>query len=104
MSGALAQRLEVQLQGLVQGVGFRPTVHRLAQRHRLRGWVGNCAEGAELVVEGPGPELKAFLAALPQQLPARCRIDSLQQQWGSAQGEPQGFRISAPSSSGAAGG
>jgi len=103
LSGALAQRLEVQLQGLVQGVGFRPTVHRLAQHHRLRGWVGNCAEGAELVVEGPGPELEAFLAALPQQLPARCRIDSLQQHWGPARGEPQGFRISAPSSSGAAG-
>ena len=102
MSGALAQRLEVQLQGLVQGVGFRPTVHRLAQRHQLRGWVGNCAEGAELVVEGPGPELEAFLAALPQQLPPRCRIDSLQQHWGPARGEPQGFRISAPSSSGAA--
>lgn len=103
MIGALAQRLEVQLQGLVQGVGFRPTVHRLAQRHRLRGWVGNCAEGAELVLEGPGPELEAFLAALPQQLPPRCRIDSLQQHWGPARGEPQGFRISAPSSSGAAG-
>ncbi|MCX5937092.1 MAG: carbamoyltransferase HypF [Cyanobium sp. LacPavin_0920_WC12_MAG_62_9] len=103
MSGALEQRLEVQLQGLVQGVGFRPTVHRLAQRHRLRGWVGNSELGAELVVEGPGPELKAFLAALPQQLPPRCRIDSLQQQWGPARGEPQGFRISAPSSSRAAG-
>ena len=103
MSGALEQRLEVQLQGLVQGVGFRPTVHRLAQRHRLRGWVGNCAEGAELVVEGPGPELEAFLAALPQQLPPRCRIDSHQQHWGPARGEPQGFRISAPSASRAAG-
>ena len=103
MSGALEQRLEVQLQGLVQGVGFRPTVHRLAQRHRLRGWVGNCAKGAELVVEGPGPELEAFLAALPQQLPPRCRIDSLQQHWGPARGEPQGFRISAPSSGRAAG-
>ena len=103
MIGALEQRLEVQLQGLVQGVGFRPSVHRLAQQHQLRGWVGNCPEGAELVVEGPGPELEAFLAALPQQLPPRCRIDSRQQQWGPARGEPQGFRIAAPSSSRAAG-
>ena len=103
MSDSLEQRLEVQLQGLVQGVGFRPTVHRLAQQHRLRGWVGNCLLGAELVVEGPGPQLEAFLAALPQQLPPRCRIDSLQQHWGPARGEPQGFRISPPSSSRAAG-
>ena len=103
LSDAIEQRLQVQVQGLVQGVGFRPTVHRLAQRHRLRGWVGNCELGAELVAEGPGPELEAFLAALPQQLPPRCRIDVLQQQWGPARGEPQGFRIAAPSASRAAG-
>jgi hydrogenase maturation protein HypF len=91
------QRLDVQLQGLVQGVGFRPYVHRLAQRHQLRGWVGNGSEGAELVVEGPGPQLKAFLAVLAEQLPPRCRIDSLQQQWGPARGEPPGFRMATPS-------
>ncbi|MBV8524029.1 MAG: acylphosphatase, partial [Acetobacteraceae bacterium] len=42
----------IRVRGLVQGVGFRPTVWRLADRHGLRGWVGNDGGGVTLSVCG----------------------------------------------------
>ncbi len=94
---AAPQRLEIQLEGLVQGVGFRPWVHRLATELGLRGWVANGPDGAAVALEGESPALERFLAALPVAGPAHCRIDRLEVRWGSSQGEPAGMRI-APSS------
>ncbi len=93
---AAPQRLELQLEGLVQGVGFRPWVHRLATELGLRGWVANGPDGAAVALEGERPALERFLAALPESPPAHCRIDRLEVRWGSSQGEPAGMRI-APS-------
>jgi hydrogenase maturation protein HypF len=89
------RRLRLRIQGLVQGVGFRPHVHRLAHGLQLRGWVRNDHRGVELVVEGPQPQLIAFLEALQRQPPARSRIDRIESRWGAARGEPPGFRIAA---------
>lgn len=57
-------RLRVHVAGRVQGVGFRPFVWREASRQGLAGWVGNDDAGVVLEVEGPAPQLRAFLAAL----------------------------------------
>ena len=46
-------RLRLRVAGLVQGVGFRPYVHRLADRAGLAGHVGNDTRGVFIEVEGP---------------------------------------------------
>ena len=42
----------ITVKGVVQGVGFRPFVYKLAGDHRLNGWVLNTSEGVEIEVEG----------------------------------------------------
>lgn len=66
------------LDGRVQGVGFRPFVYRLAQRHGLKGQVQNLAGQVEILAEGGESALAAFEAALLHEAPplARPRIVS----------------------------
>ena len=52
------------IEGIVQGVGFRPYVHRLARQLGLSGWARNTAAGLELELEGPAAALDAFGKAL----------------------------------------
>ncbi|MFN2315303.1 MAG: carbamoyltransferase HypF [Gemmatimonadales bacterium] len=72
--------LDVRVRGVVQGVGFRPFVHRLAARHRLDGWVRNTAGSVEIAVEGPPGELEAFLSALAAEAPPLARIETIEKQ------------------------
>lgn len=60
----------MRVRGVVQGVGFRPFVHRLAQRHGLHGWVRNDAGGVEIHVEGSPAALSAFVEGLQDPPPA----------------------------------
>ena len=69
------QHLSLELQGLVQGVGFRPHVVRLALLHGLRGTVANSSRGVQLELEGSRPALEAFRHSLLTKPPARARID-----------------------------
>ena len=59
----------ILLEGLVQGVGFRPFVHGLARRHGLAGWVGNSTRGLEIEVEGPEDGVRRFLDSLERDRP-----------------------------------
>lgn len=70
MSG---QRLRVS--GLVQGVGFRPYVWRLAHELGLSGWVRNDGAGVTLVVDGA--RVDEFLQRLPREAPRLARIDHI---------------------------
>ena len=63
--------------GVVQGVGFRPFIYSLAQRHGLAGWVRNTSAGVEIHIEGPADEVEAFVAALPGEAPPRAYIAEL---------------------------
>jgi hydrogenase maturation protein HypF len=74
-------RLKVAVRGAVQGVGFRPFVHRLATEMALRGWVNNSAQGACLEVEGPPRDLEQFLLRLESEKPPRCFFQSLEASW-----------------------
>ncbi|HVR07905.1 MAG TPA: carbamoyltransferase HypF [Thermoanaerobaculia bacterium] len=67
-----AQLLRVQ--GVVQGVGFRPFVFRLARTHGLAGWVLNAGEGVQIHVEGPAPAVDSFVLDLTSQPPPAARI------------------------------
>jgi hydrogenase maturation protein HypF len=60
----LRQRLQIEVTGAVQGVGFRPFVYRLAASEGLAGFVRNTGEGVLLEVEGPTHALARFVARL----------------------------------------
>jgi hydrogenase maturation protein HypF len=70
------ERVRVRVRGLVQGVGFRPFVHRLAARHRLTGWVHNDEEGVLLEVQGAS--CRGFLADLEHEAPPLSRVDAIE--------------------------
>ncbi len=68
----------VTVTGVVQGVGFRPFVHRLAVRHALAGAVRNVAGEVEIDLEGSAADIDAFLAALRAEAPPLARIDGVE--------------------------
>ncbi|MFL5506237.1 MAG: carbamoyltransferase HypF [Gemmatimonadales bacterium] len=61
--------------GVVQGVGFRPFVHRLALRHGLAGWVRNTAGEVQIHVEGDAAALDVFELALVAEAPTLSRVE-----------------------------
>ena len=63
--------------GVVQGVGFRPFVYRLALEEGLTGFIGNDTDGVTIEVEGPQPRLESFLTRLQSEAPPLARIDSV---------------------------
>jgi hydrogenase maturation protein HypF len=66
---------EISIQGIVQGVGFRPFVYRLARRHGLTGYVRNRGDaGVEIRVEGDEEAIAQFLRALRTERPPRSQI------------------------------
>ncbi|GLV55176.1 carbamoyltransferase [Dictyobacter sp. S3.2.2.5] len=72
------ERWRLLVQGIVQGVGFRPFVYGLAQRWQLGGFVLNNSMGVQIEVEGAPMALRAFEQALHSELPPLARIDELQ--------------------------
>lgn len=70
MSGRL-----LRIRGLVQGVGFRPYVWRLANELGLNGWVRNDGAGVTLAVDGA--KMAEFIARLPNEIPRLARIDDI---------------------------
>ncbi len=73
---ATAARLRVT--GVVQGVGFRPFVHRLAARRGLAGWVRNAAGEVQIEIEGAAEAIADFRRALEREAPPLARIDRVE--------------------------
>jgi hydrogenase maturation protein HypF len=67
-------RLQLQIRGVVQGVGFRPYVYKLARRHGLAGFVLNSPRGVFIEIEGDPVTVDSFVAALPVEAPPLVRI------------------------------
>ncbi|HEV7862347.1 MAG TPA: carbamoyltransferase HypF, partial [Acidimicrobiia bacterium] len=70
-------RTRVRVEGIVQGVGFRPFVHGLATRLDLAGFVGNDAQGVFIEVEGHDEAVAAFLQILETEPPPLAVIESV---------------------------
>lgn len=68
----------VRVHGQVQGVGFRPTVYRIARQLALAGEVLNDGKGVLITLQGETPSIDEFVDVLQQQLPALARIDDIQ--------------------------
>ena len=71
------ERYALEVQGIVQGVGFRPYVSTLAIAHHLTGWVLNSGTGVSIEIEGTASECSAFLADLRNKVPELARIDNI---------------------------
>jgi hydrogenase maturation protein HypF len=76
-----SERLRVEIQGAVQGVGFRPFVYRLATELGLTGWVINDTSGVFIEVEGPKEVLEQFLQRLPAESPPLSIVQSIESAW-----------------------
>ena len=89
----------MRVEGVVQGVGFRPFVRNLAHRLGLAGFVGNDASGVFIEVEGDGEQLSAFLVDLEDKAPPLSVIDRVLTKPLSARGTV-GFEIVASNATG----
>ena len=69
--------LSVKVRGTVQGVGFRPFVYQLAERHELTGWVRNTNRQVEIELDGTEAALERFLRDLRERAPPLARIDEV---------------------------
>ena len=67
----------IRVRGVVQGVGFRPFVYRLARANALAGWVSNEESGVAIHLEGDEPCLQAFLRDLAGQPPPAALITAI---------------------------
>jgi hydrogenase maturation protein HypF len=70
----LKQRAKTTIEGIVQGVGFRPFIYQLARRFSLAGYVTNTSDGVDLEVEGEQGAIEAFLAQVEAETPPLARI------------------------------
>jgi len=82
------ERAQITVHGIVQGVGFRPFIHRLVTELGLRGYIKNTASGVELELEGEGEALHRFAQLLPERAPALALIERVEAAYGL---EPVGY-------------
>src|ERR1700749_3778396 len=68
----------IRVSGVVQGVGFRPFVYRLAQANMLAGWVLNGNQGVEIHLEGVEEDLPTFVREIKIRSPAAACIADIE--------------------------
>ncbi len=73
----MTRRASGRVEGVVQGVGFRPYVYRLAREEGLVGYVLNDERGVLLDVEGDSEAIERFVARLPAEAPPLAAIESV---------------------------
>ena len=83
----------IRVRGIVQGVGFRPFVYRLAGELGLSGWVRNDAEGVEIEARGAASGIDALLSRLRNEAPDMARVDDVTAVPAPASDAPPGFTI-----------
>lgn len=87
-------RAEVRLQGIVQGVGFRPFVYRLASELGLKGYVRNKGDaGVEIVVEGAEGKVREFVRRVEEEKPPIARISKIDVRFVEGEEEFKDFKI-----------
>ncbi|WP_456381260.1 carbamoyltransferase HypF [Hydrogenimonas sp.] len=74
------RRYRIRVTGIVQGVGFRPTVYRYALENELGGFVRNDSDGVVIEVEGKTEALDAFVTSLRKFPPPLARIDRMEEE------------------------
>lgn len=70
----MIEALSIQVQGIVQGVGFRPFVYRTALRFKIHGWVRNAIDGVHIHAEGESLLLDQFALELSERPPVAAQV------------------------------
>jgi hydrogenase maturation protein HypF len=74
----MATACSIRVRGVVQGVGFRPFVYRLARANMLNGWVLNGDQGVQIHIEGAEDNLAAFVHEIREKPPAAAQIAEIE--------------------------
>ncbi|MBN1424845.1 carbamoyltransferase HypF [Candidatus Fermentibacteria bacterium] len=85
-------RRTLMVRGVVQGVGFRPTVYRCALSRRVAGWVRNRSDGLEIAVEGDERTVAGFIRDVIDHPPPCARVTAVEIEDAEPVGE-EGFTI-----------
>jgi hydrogenase maturation protein HypF len=89
----MVERRRILVEGVVQGVGFRPFVYRLAHEQELSGSVLNEGVGVRIDLQGPRAAIDEFVRRLHAELPPGARIDRERSEPGAAVAGESGFVI-----------
>jgi len=94
LGAGLRLRAEIKVNGIVQGVGFRPFIYRTAVKNRLVGYVRNRGDaGVEIVVEGAENNVKRFINELKNNKPPLARIYNITTEYSEDRNEFEEFTI-----------
>jgi hydrogenase maturation protein HypF len=74
---SMTVRRQIEVSGIVQGVGFRPYIYRLATESRLSGTIRNTSSGVTIEVQGPTSAVDDFVSRLPREAPPLARITGI---------------------------
>jgi len=85
-------RKAVEITGIVQGVGFRPFVYRLANECNLVGFVANTPAGVSIEVQGDAESMERFLERLPKEIPPLAKLTAIASRDAELKSDPA-FRI-----------
>jgi hydrogenase maturation protein HypF len=72
------KRVRIEVKGVVQGVGFRPFIYRLAIARCLTGYVRNTTDGVDIEAQGVVHDVQAFIEGIRRRHPRAARIDALE--------------------------
>ena len=87
-------RVKINVSGIVQGVGFRPFIYRLAVRNGLAGYVRNMGDaGVEILLEGEAQGIDSFKRDLTREKPPLSQIDQVNSEELSGRNEYENFKI-----------
>ena len=84
--------VSIHVNGIVQGVGFRPFIFGLAHKFDLPGWVRNTSSGVDIELDGPKLKLESFITSLNKEAPPLAYIYEVKIQWISPKGYSQ-FKV-----------
>lgn len=87
------ERVHLRIHGIVQGVGFRPFIHKLVGSYGLTGYIKNTSSGVELELEGSRPALERFVRDVPERSPKLAVIESVEAEYSDELRGFTGFEI-----------
>ena len=94
---------EIKVNGVVQAVGFRPFIYRIATDNDLIGWVKNLGDaGVKVFLQGKNRNIESFLRDLREKNPPLAQIEQIEKEWVEIDSELEDFEI-VKSSSGSSG-